>query len=71
MGRESNINPKYDVIALITLDKDRILGGKQLSLLAHNEEEQKEMTADIAKALKGEIVRMKTTKDYLIIRASN
>jgi hypothetical protein len=71
MGRESKINPKYDILALITLDKDRILGGKQLSLLAHNEEEQKEMTNDIAIALKGEIVRMKTTKDYLIIRASN
>ena len=67
MGRESKINPKYDILALITLDKDRILGGKQLSLLAHNEEEQKEMTNDIAIALKGEIVRMKT-KDYLIIR---
>lgn len=68
MGRESNINPKYDILAVITLNKDRVLSGKPLTLLAQNEEEQKEMTADIAKALKAEIVRMKT-KDYLIIRA--
>ncbi|MFC0272542.1 hypothetical protein ACFFIX_13975 [Metabacillus herbersteinensis] len=67
MGRESNIEPKYDILAVITLNKDRVLSGKPLTLLAQNEEEQKEITADIAKALKAEIVRMKT-KDYLIIR---
>lgn len=67
MGRESNIEPKYDILAVITLNKDRVLSGKPLTLLAQNEEEQKEMTDDLAKALKAEIVRMKT-KDYLIIR---
>ncbi|MCM3730340.1 hypothetical protein M3196_01485 [Fictibacillus nanhaiensis] len=67
MGRESKINPKYDILAVITLNKDRVLSGKPLTLLAQNEEEQKEMTADIAKALKAEIVRMKTN-DFLIIR---
>jgi hypothetical protein len=67
MGRESNIEPEYDILAVITLNKDRVLSGKPLTLLAQNEEEQKEMTADLAKALKAEIVRMKT-KDYLIIR---
>ncbi|MBD1379985.1 capping complex subunit for YIEGIA [Metabacillus arenae] len=67
MARESNIKPNYDILAVITLNKDRVLSGKPLTLLAQNEEEQKEMTADLAKALKGEIVRMKT-KDYLIIR---
>lgn len=67
MGRESTIKPNYDILAVITLNKDRVLSGKPLTLLAQNEEEQKEMTADIAKALKAEIVRMKT-KDYLIIR---
>jgi hypothetical protein len=67
MGRESKMNPKYDILAVVTLNKDRVLSGKPLTLLAQNEEEQKEMTADIAKALKAEIVRMKT-KDFLIIR---
>jgi hypothetical protein len=67
MGRESKLNPKYDILAVVTLNKDRVLSGKPLTLLAQNEEEQKEMTDDIAKALKAEIVRMKT-KDFLIIR---
>lgn len=67
MGRESNMKPKYDILAVVTLNKDRVLSGKPLTLLAQNEEEQKEMTADLANALKAEIVRMKT-KDYLIIR---
>lgn len=67
MGRESNIGPNYDILAVVTLNKDRILGGKPLTLLAQNEEEQKEMTSDLAKALRAEIVRMKT-KDYLIVR---
>ncbi|GGB49710.1 capping complex subunit for YIEGIA [Fictibacillus barbaricus] len=67
MGRESKVSPKYDILAVVTLNKDRVLSGKPLTLLAQNEEEQKEMTDDIAKALKAEIVRMKTN-DFLIIR---
>jgi hypothetical protein len=67
LGRESSVTPKYDILALVTLNKDRILGGKQLSLLASDEEEQKTMTADIAKALKGDVVKM-TSGDYLVIR---
>lgn len=67
MGRESKLIPKYDILAVVTLNKERVLSGKPLTLLAQNEEEQKEMTDDIAKALKAEIVRMKT-KDFLIIR---
>ena len=67
MGRESKLNPKYDILAVVTLNKERVLSGKPLTLLAQNEEEQKEMTDDIAKALKAVIVRMKT-KDFLIIR---
>jgi len=49
------------------LDKNRIIGGKQLSLLAKDEEEQKTMTADLAKALKADVVHM-TSGDYLVIR---
>ncbi|MGG1571726.1 capping complex subunit for YIEGIA [Fictibacillus sp. NRS-1165] len=67
MGKESVMKPNYDILAVVTLNKDRVLSGKPLTLLALNEEEQKEMTSDIAKALKAEVVRMKT-KDYLIIR---
>ncbi|PFN76434.1 hypothetical protein COJ85_32745 [Bacillus sp. AFS076308] len=67
MGREAGTKVNYDVLALVTLNKDRILGGKQLTLLASDEEEQKTMTADIAKALKADVVKM-TSGDYLIIR---
>jgi len=67
MGREANSEPKYDILALVTLDKNRILGGKQLTLLAKDEAEQKVMTADIANALKADVVQM-TSGDYLVIR---
>jgi len=67
VGREAGTKVNYDVLALVTMNKDRILGGKQLTLLASNEEEQKTMTADIAKALKADVVKM-TSGDYLVIR---
>lgn len=67
MGREANVKPNYEILALITLNKDRILGGKQLSLLAKDEDEQKTMTQDVAKALKADVVKMKNG-DYLVIR---
>lgn len=67
MGRESGTKVNYDILALVTLNKNRILGGKQLTLLAKDEEEQKTMTSDLAKALKAEVVQMKSG-DYLIIR---
>lgn len=67
MGRESTIKANYEILAIITLNKERILGGKQLSLLAANEEEQKIMTQDIAKAMKADVVRMKNG-DFLVIR---
>ena len=67
MGRESSIKPNYEILALITMDKDRVIGGKQLSLLAKTEEEQKIMTQDIAKAMKADVVQMKNG-DYLVIR---
>lgn len=67
VGRESSEKPDYSILAVITLKKERILGGSQLSLWAENEEEQKTMTQDIAKAMKADVVKMKNG-DYLIIR---
>jgi len=69
MGREATMKPSYDILAFVTLNKNRILGGKPLSLLAENEEEQKEMTQDLAKALKADVVQMKSG-DYLVLRTS-
>jgi siroheme synthase len=67
MGREASMKPNYEILAYLTLEKDRVLTGKPLVLHAKNEEELKEMTADIAKALKGDVVQLKN-KDYMVIR---
>ncbi|MEB3101733.1 capping complex subunit for YIEGIA [Ferviditalea candida] len=67
MGREASEKPAYEILAIITLKEKRVMGGKQLSLLAENEEEQKAMTQDIAKAMKADVVQMKNG-DYLVVR---
>ncbi|MFZ7103174.1 MAG: capping complex subunit for YIEGIA [Peptococcaceae bacterium] len=67
MGREGSSKPNYEIIALVTLNSKRILGGKQLSLLAENEEEAKILTQDVAKAMKADVVQMQSG-DYLVIR---
>lgn len=67
VGRESTAKPNYDILAFITLDKERLLGGKQLSLLAKDEKDAEALTVDIAKSLKADVVQMKSG-DYLVIR---
>ncbi|MCM3669005.1 hypothetical protein M3181_08320 [Mesobacillus maritimus] len=67
MGREASERPNYEILALVTLHKERVLGGKQLSLLANDEEQQKIMVQDIAKAMKADVVKMKSG-DYIVLR---
>ncbi len=67
MGREPTQKPNYEILAFVTTNQNRVLSGKQLTLLANDEEEQKTMTQDIAKAMKADVVQLKS-KDYLIIR---
>ncbi len=67
MGRESSERPTYEILAIITLNKERVLGGKQLSLFAENEDQQKFMVQDVAKAMKADVVKMKSG-DYLVLR---
>ena len=67
MGREASERPDYQILAIVTLQKERIISGNQLSLFAEDEEQQKRMTQDIAKAMKADVVRMKDG-DYLVIR---
>lgn len=67
MGREGSERPNYEILALVTLHKERVLGGKQLSLLANDEEQQKIMVQDIAKAMKADVVKMKSG-DYIVLR---
>lgn len=68
MGREASEKPNYEILAFVTLNKERFLGGNPLSLLAENEEQQKIMVQDIAKAMKSDTVKMKNG-DYLVIRS--
>lgn len=67
MGRESTQKPNYEILAFITTDKDKVLGGKPLSLLAKDEKDAEALTVDIAKAMKADVVQMKSG-DYLVLR---
>ena len=59
-------NTGYEIIAYITLSKDRAQNGSPLILVAQTQEEQKQLTDDISKALRAEVVQL-TCGDYMII----
>ncbi|MFT8342099.1 MAG: hypothetical protein ABF652_11775 [Clostridium beijerinckii] len=59
-------NTGYEIIAYITLSKDRAQNGNPLILVAQTPEEQKQLTDDISKALRAEVVQL-TCGDYMII----
>lgn len=68
MGADS-YNTGYEIVAYISLSKDRAQNGNPLILVAQNLEEQKQLTEDIAKALKAEVVQL-TCGDYMVIGKS-
>lgn len=59
-------NTGYEIIAYITLNKDRPQNGNPLILVASSLEEQKQLTEDISKALRSEVVQL-TCGDYMVI----
>ncbi|MBU5300068.1 hypothetical protein KQI45_08235 [Clostridium sporogenes] len=59
-------NTGYEIIAYITLSKDRAQNGNPLILVASDLEEQKQLTEDISKAVKAEVVQL-TCGDYILI----
>ncbi|GAB7388443.1 hypothetical protein BSNK01_23970 [Bacillaceae bacterium] len=67
MARESSVRPDFQILAIVTLEKERILGGTQLALWAKNEEEQETMALDLAKAMKADVMQMKCG-DYVVLR---
>ena len=67
MGRESTPKPNYEILAFITMDKEKVLGGTPLSLYAKDEKDAEALTVDIAKAMKADVVQMKSG-DYLVLR---
>lgn len=68
MGADS-YNSGYEIVAYITLSKDRAQNGNPLILVASSLEEQKQLTEDISKALKAEVVQL-TCGDYMVISKS-
>lgn len=68
MGADS-YNTGYEIVAYITLNKDRAQNGNPLILVASDLDEQKQLTTDIAKALKAEVVQL-TCGDYMVISKS-
>lgn len=67
MGREATQRPNYEILAFITTDKEKVLGGKPLLLFARDEKHAEALTIDIAKAMKADVVQMKSG-DYLVVR---
>ncbi|MGS2780456.1 capping complex subunit for YIEGIA [Robertmurraya sp. GLU-23] len=67
MGKESSMKPTYDILAYLTSNKERVITGSPLVIWEKNSEELKELTGDLAKAMKADVVKMKNG-DYLVIR---
>ncbi|MFL0268359.1 capping complex subunit for YIEGIA [Candidatus Clostridium radicumherbarum] len=59
-------NTGYEIAAYITLSKDRAQNGNPLILVANNIEEQKQITIDISRALRAEVVQL-NCGDYMVI----
>ena len=58
---------KAEIIAYITLNKERVFGGNPLILIANDVEEQKILCRDIAKAMKADVSQL-NCGDYIIIK---
>lgn len=61
---------KIEILAYITADENRVLGGDPLTLLIKNVNEQKETVADLGRALRANVVQLKNG-DYILITSSN
>lgn len=66
MGRDLD-KSNQEIIAFITLDKERAQNGNPLILLAKDLEDQKQLSQDIAKTLKADVVELRGG-DYLVVR---
>ncbi|MFD1848948.1 capping complex subunit for YIEGIA [Oceanobacillus bengalensis] len=67
MGRESTMKPDYQILAYITTEKERVLSSNCLTLFADSKKTSKEMTVDIAKAMKADVTQL-TNGDYMVLR---
>ncbi|WP_257474975.1 hypothetical protein [Bacillus sp. MCCB 382] len=61
------MKPPYEILAYLTSNRDRVINGGPLLLYSSDLDELKQMTVDIAKGLKADVVQM-TNGDFLVIR---
>jgi len=64
MGREAN---QAEIVAYITLNKERVYGGNPLILIAKDVEEQKLLCQDLAKAMKADVSQLHCG-DYIVVK---
>lgn len=55
-----------NILAYITADKERIVGGDPLTLLAADDSERRDLTLEFSRALHADVVQLRNG-DYLII----
>ncbi|MCY9666411.1 hypothetical protein M5X11_15820 [Paenibacillus alginolyticus] len=67
MGRDSAQNEKNNIIAAVTLDHHKVSCGNSFVVEAKNEDEQKQIMLDIAKAVKGDVTKT-SNGIYLILK---
>lgn len=67
MGREATLKPNYQILAYLTTEKTRVLSSNCLALFTNSEDALKGLTADIAKAMKADVVKL-SNGDYMIIK---
>lgn len=65
MGEETS--QMQGILAFITTDKNRFLGGDPLALVAKDEEESREITVALSKALMADVLQL-NTGDYVVIK---
>ncbi len=58
---------KAEIIAYITLNKERVFGGNPLILIAKDVEEQKILCRDIGKAMRANVSQL-SCGDYILIK---
>ena len=64
------MSKEIDVLVYITSDEKRVLSGEPLTLLIKNENEQKKLTVEIARALRANVVQL-SNGDYMIINGEH
>lgn len=67
MGRDSAQKETNSIIAAVTLSHHKVSGGNSFVVEAQNEEEQKKIMLDIAKAVKGDVTKI-DNGIYLILK---